>query len=196
MVVLGSRNSRMRDFFDVFMLSRHRTFDSRTLGEAIEATFTRRQTPIPDLLPVALTSDFSRSREKQVQWAAYLRKNRLEAEDFPRVVEGIARFIAPVLTALSSRRSFAATWPPGDPWADQRLDPPVVFPTRFGTVDGDSAGTGTQLLSKSSKREYHWIPRIQPSISATWRSLDGSDGSRKPARLPSRSARRIQAATE
>ena len=118
MVVLGSRNSRMRDFFDVFMLSRKRTFDGRTLAEAIEATFERRRTPIPDVLPVALTSDFSRSREKQVQWAAYVRKNRLEAEDFPRVVEGIARFIASVLTALSSRRTFAATWPPGGPWAD------------------------------------------------------------------------------
>jgi Nucleotidyl transferase AbiEii toxin, Type IV TA system len=69
MVVLGSRNSRMRDFFDVFMLSRHRAFDARTLAEAIEATFARRGTPIPNMLPVALTSDFAQSREKQAQWA-------------------------------------------------------------------------------------------------------------------------------
>ena len=121
MVVLGSRNSRMRDFFDVFMLSRHRAFDARTLAEAIEATFVRRGTPIPDVLPVALTSDFAQSREKQAQWAAYLRKNGLEAEDFPRVVEGTSRFVAPVLTALSSRRPIASTWPAGGPWSDERL---------------------------------------------------------------------------
>ncbi len=117
MVVLGSRNSRMRDFFDVFMLSRNRVFEGRTLAEAIEATFGRRKTEIPDATPVALTSDFSRSREKQVQWGAYLRKNGLAAEDFPRVVVGLAHFIAPVLKALRARRPFVPTWPPGGPWS-------------------------------------------------------------------------------
>jgi predicted nucleotidyltransferase component of viral defense system len=58
MISLGHTNSRMKDFYDVFLLSRTRDFDGDTLARAIRATFTRRRTPLPDDEPVVLTTDF------------------------------------------------------------------------------------------------------------------------------------------
>lgn len=117
MVVLGSKNSRMRDFFDLYVLSRRRPFDGRTLSEAIRTTFAQRRTPIPDTIPVGLTTEFAQSREKNVQWAAFLKKNSLTAEDFQRVIGALAQFVAPVLQALSSGRSCDASWPAEGPWS-------------------------------------------------------------------------------
>jgi predicted nucleotidyltransferase component of viral defense system len=67
MVTLGSKNSRLRDFFDVLILARREPFDGPTLVAALQATFERRATPIPEGLPLALTPEFAASAEKQSQ---------------------------------------------------------------------------------------------------------------------------------
>lgn len=67
MVVLGSKNSRLRDFFDIDALAQHMSFDREELAEAIRATFEQRRTPLPDALPLALTQEFAASEEKHVQ---------------------------------------------------------------------------------------------------------------------------------
>ena len=46
-VVLGQRNSRIKDFFDVHYLCGHRGFEGPTLAEAIRRTFAKRGTPVP-----------------------------------------------------------------------------------------------------------------------------------------------------
>ena len=119
MVVLGSKNSRMRDFFDVYALAEHASFEGRTLSDAIRTTFARRRTPIPQGIPLALTSEFADSREKKTQWTAFLRKNRLDTapKELRRVVEGIAAFIGPVLSTLASSSPFDGKWPAAGPWS-------------------------------------------------------------------------------
>jgi hypothetical protein len=77
MVVLGSRNSRMKDFFDIDMLARHESFEGRDLVDAVRSTFERRDTPIPVTAPFALTSEFYDATDKKVQWQGFARKNRL-----------------------------------------------------------------------------------------------------------------------
>ena len=47
MVMLGLANSRMKDFYDVWILSRSHEFDDDRLPRAIAATFERRGTAIP-----------------------------------------------------------------------------------------------------------------------------------------------------
>jgi len=46
-VVLATANSRMKDFFDLHWLCRHKSFHGDLLREAVEATFRRRSTAIP-----------------------------------------------------------------------------------------------------------------------------------------------------
>jgi predicted nucleotidyltransferase component of viral defense system len=67
MVALGLANTRMKDFYDIWVLSRAYEFDPERLRRAIRATFDRRATPIPRVAPDALTSLFSASASKQQQ---------------------------------------------------------------------------------------------------------------------------------
>lgn len=64
MVQLCIANSRMKDFYDVWALARQFEFDGTALCAAIQATFQRRQTPLPATAPLALTPEFSTDRQK------------------------------------------------------------------------------------------------------------------------------------
>ena len=98
MVKLGIANTRMKDFHDIWFLSQRFEFDGPTLRKAIDATFARRQTNLPPL-PEALTDAFGNDPTKQVQWAAFLRRNSLTGlpERFSEVVDGLRNFFEPVL---------------------------------------------------------------------------------------------------
>lgn len=84
--VLGMTNSRMKDFFDLWVLLRDEAIDDAELQRAIEATFARRQTAVPSTLPIGLTDAFASDATKQVQWRAFLKKNGLDAIDLAEVV--------------------------------------------------------------------------------------------------------------
>ena len=71
MVALGRANSRMKDFYDIWVLTRTFSFVPDRLSRAIAATFARRQTAIPTETPDALTSAFAEDPLKQRQWAAF-----------------------------------------------------------------------------------------------------------------------------
>ena len=118
MVVLGSKNSRLRDFFDVQALGQREAFDGAALTTALRATFERRATPLPDGLPLALTQQFGRSTEKQSQWRGFLRRSGVAPHpgDLGTVVEGLARFLGPVLEAAAAGIDLRAVWKPGGPW--------------------------------------------------------------------------------
>lgn len=72
MVALGRANTRMKDFYDIWILSRSFTFDGDRLPRAIAATFARRGTAIPQDLPDALTPAFAEDVQKQRQWRAFV----------------------------------------------------------------------------------------------------------------------------
>jgi Nucleotidyl transferase AbiEii toxin, Type IV TA system len=84
--VLGMTNSRMKDFFDLWVLLHDTTTDDAELRRAIEATFVRRQTAMPGTLPIGLSKAFADDAIKQVQWRAFLKKNRLQAIDLAEVI--------------------------------------------------------------------------------------------------------------
>jgi predicted nucleotidyltransferase component of viral defense system len=91
-VSLGMANSRMKDFFDLQVLIQDYPSDRRLAAEAILRTFERRGTPIPDSLPIGLSDEFAKDRTKQVQWKAFLTKNKLEALELGKVVAIVREF--------------------------------------------------------------------------------------------------------
>lgn len=95
MVALGRTNSRMKDFYDIWMLSRSFTFDDDRLPRAIAATFARRETPIPTELPDALTPAFGADVQKQRQWKAFVEDVALQPGDLVDVIGEIAEFLMP-----------------------------------------------------------------------------------------------------
>ena len=124
MVVLGSKNSRMRDFFDVHALASRHAFEGATLAAAIAATFARRRTEVPGELPFALTPAFAAIDGKAAQWAAFARRLQepSSAAALGPVIERIATFAGPVLDAAHSGERITARWQPGGPW---RLPDPL-----------------------------------------------------------------------
>src|SRR5580692_10052450 len=71
MVMLGRANSRMKDLYDIWVLSRTYEFTDDNLARAIAATFARRETEIPSTLPDALTQAFAEDPAKVQQWNSF-----------------------------------------------------------------------------------------------------------------------------
>lgn len=100
MVLLGMRNSRMKDYFDVHALLREGRMDAAQLARAIAATFARRGTALPEDVPAALSEGFAADGTKQAQWRAFLGRNRIEAPELQEVVAEIrARLAGPLADA-------------------------------------------------------------------------------------------------
>jgi hypothetical protein len=118
MVVLGIANSRMKDFFDVWMLASVFDFAGTRLSQAIGTTFERRKTELPINPPLALTEEFYKDAGKQIQWTAFLRKGRLKIQekDFGEVVSLLREFLMPPTIALAKKQVFEAKWQRGGPW--------------------------------------------------------------------------------
>lgn len=118
MVVLDMQNSRMKDFFDIWRLGAERSFTGDVLVEAVRNTFDRRQTPVPLVLPAALTVQFSSNPVKMQQWKAFLQRSQMRhvSEDLTTVAEEIKQFLGPVLDAACGGQAFPMTWSPGGPW--------------------------------------------------------------------------------
>jgi len=118
MVRLGMANSRMKDFYDVWLLSTLFEFEGPVLSEAVRNTLERRSTPLPDGLPVALTDEFRNDMQKQTQWRAFLRKARPEplAGDLDTVIGDVVVFLKPIIEALLNNKPIEGTWKPGGPW--------------------------------------------------------------------------------
>jgi predicted nucleotidyltransferase component of viral defense system len=118
MVVLGERNSRYKDFYDLHALARQFKFEGGLLARAIAATFDRRRTAITAALPAVLTPRFYADDIRARQWRAYLNRNELPGapSDFVMVGELLRTFLGPIWGALVEERPFADSWPAGGPW--------------------------------------------------------------------------------
>jgi hypothetical protein len=93
MVALGRANSRMKDFYDIWILTKTFDFAHDRLARAIAATFARRQTAVPIDRPDALTPDFAEDPLKQRQWAAFV----ADIDHAPRQLALVLDDLAPFL---------------------------------------------------------------------------------------------------
>jgi len=116
LVSLGILNSRMKDYFDLWVLARHSGFDGAVLGKAIRATFERRDTVIPAGVPLGLTDEFAQDGQKTKQWQAFQRKNALKPVPLTTVIEALREFLLPVLTALVAGEDYCHQWLFGTGW--------------------------------------------------------------------------------
>ncbi|MGY3539840.1 putative nucleotidyltransferase component of viral defense system [Bradyrhizobium sp. USDA 4515] len=95
MIALGRANSRMKDFYDIWILSKSFDFAGDRLARAIAATFARRETAIPVDLPDALTPAFGNDEQKQRQWNAFIRNVSANPGSLEDVVANLAEFLMP-----------------------------------------------------------------------------------------------------
>jgi hypothetical protein len=118
LVVLGDRNSRIKDFFDLHHLATRFEFDRATLVEAVRRTFARRRTPIPAEPPIGLTVAYWQNPSRPAQVRAFSRRAGLAVTGDPAVelAPVLAAFLLPVIEDAKRGTGRMAAWPPGGPW--------------------------------------------------------------------------------
>ncbi len=117
MTKLGLLNSRMKDFYDLWILLKRFNFAGITLATAIRRTFTHRNTAVVGQ-PTALLSLFGGDAAKQTQWQGFLRKTKLN--DAPKslqdIINDLVPFLVPVAEAVEAGFSFDRVWIAPGPW--------------------------------------------------------------------------------
>ena len=113
-ISLGIANTRMKDYFDLWMLCEHDVFDGEILMKAIHATLRCRKTAVPTSLPVGLSDAFADDLQKKRQWAAFLSRNALQSEALSRVVSRLRQWLLPPLLVL--RDDACRQWNPQSGW--------------------------------------------------------------------------------
>jgi hypothetical protein len=102
LVQLRMLNSRMKDYFDIWILLRHPELDLIVLRAAIERTFKNRKMEI-DATPVGLSPQFGTDSAKQTQWRAFLKRSALKdaPDQLSVVVEELRAYFEPIFTSLA-----------------------------------------------------------------------------------------------
>jgi hypothetical protein len=118
---LGLANSRMKDFYDIWVLASDFPFSGQTIASAILNTFNRRKTPLPTGIPEAFQPSFIQNPLKQTQWQAFVRKSRFVKveKDFGKTIELVSLFLLPPIESILKTKSFKRNWSAGGPWLDK-----------------------------------------------------------------------------
>ena len=118
MVAFDMTISRMKDFYDLWIISKQFSFDGAILAEAIKATFDRRGTIIPNDTPTALTDDFAADNDKRTQWRAFIKRSGLNdaSVKLSQVLDELRVFLLPPLFSAADNKAFNQSWTDGGPW--------------------------------------------------------------------------------
>jgi type I restriction enzyme S subunit len=114
LVVLGENNSRLKDFYDLYVFAKKFPFDGKKISQAVSVTFQQRRTSIDITHPMALAPRFFLDTVRATQWQTYLKRNELSTApaNFNEVGELLRTFFEPVWSALASRKIFDFNWSP------------------------------------------------------------------------------------
>ncbi|MFA6302800.1 MAG: nucleotidyl transferase AbiEii/AbiGii toxin family protein [Legionella sp.] len=96
--LLGMTNSRLKDYWDLYVLLSYEQLDTQILAQAIQATFNRRDMTVPKTLPIGLTDEFANDISRQSMWNAFLKRHELERKSLSEVILVIRNQMQPFLT--------------------------------------------------------------------------------------------------
>lgn len=115
MIKLDTLNSRMKDFYDIWLLSRQFNFFSKDLQKAIDLTLHNRKTELPEEL-TPFSDKFIIS--KTVQWNAFRKKMGIDTvpEEFSKIVHHIEKFLEPAIAGIRSQSDSDLQWETPGPW--------------------------------------------------------------------------------
>jgi len=116
-VRLGEINSRMKDYYDIWLLSNRFDFSGLILKTAIAKTFNKRQMEIPTNVPLGLTPEFAEVHRRE--WMIFLRRfgqEDGELSDMDKVITRLRSFLMPPVEALTQGIDFDRIWKAGIGW--------------------------------------------------------------------------------
>jgi hypothetical protein len=117
-VNLGLLNSRMKDYFDFWVIGRRFAFDGAVMAETIRNTFSRRGTPVPTATPAGFSEAFWADAVKQMAWRAFWKKAVVQSPviELEAVSDFAASLLVPPAIAAAQNLPFLRLWKPGGPW--------------------------------------------------------------------------------
>lgn len=117
-VKLGMSNSRMKDYYDLWLIAGTFSFEGSVLTRAFKATFERRGTELPPDDPIGLTRQFAEAPDNVKRWLAFLDTNGLDdaPKELQRVIDAIRNFVLPPLRAAAEQRPFEQRWLAAERW--------------------------------------------------------------------------------
>lgn len=115
MVKLGELNSRMKDFYDIWLLSRQFDFMGERLKDAMSETLKNRGTNLPSEI-VAFSNSFLSM--KSGQWQAFHRRLGQEniPADFAKIMGHVKIFLDPIVESIRSGKATPSNWEAPGPW--------------------------------------------------------------------------------
>lgn len=120
MISLGAANSRMKDFYDVFIMCEQMNFDGAALTGSLQATLSRRQTSFSGEIPDMLLMKNAAAPVLQAQWSSFIQRiGEADAPtEFQYVAGRILEFIGPILNAIQAGELHAGHWKAGATWGE------------------------------------------------------------------------------
>jgi hypothetical protein len=94
-------NTRMKDYFDLWVILRDTPLDQKILLEAVVATLTNRSTKMPHGVPVGLSEQFWTDNQKIIQWNAFVNRNNLTAESLGNTVRYLRDALAVIFQGIN-----------------------------------------------------------------------------------------------
>ena len=118
MVKLGPLNSRMKDFYDIWLMIRRFNFNGLYLVEALKRTFKRRKTTLPKDKPFFIEEIYDEKSDRQTLWMAFLKKGniKLAPERLSDVVREIEEFLIEPLNSINNNYDFYKVWDVSGIW--------------------------------------------------------------------------------
>jgi len=117
MVSRDLTNSRVKDFYDIWILSEAETFDKDTLQEAIQSTFTYYGTAIPQEKPICLTQAYWGMPDQERRWQGFLKNAQIKLElSMEQVAQRVEYFLMPICDCIQQPTNINRLWSPSGPW--------------------------------------------------------------------------------
>ncbi len=99
MIALGSVNSRMKDFYDLWFILQHAPLSDGEILSALRVTFGRRGTAAPER-PAVFSHELASSEAIQLLWRGFTRRSKLGGLALERVLSVITRRLEPLYSKL------------------------------------------------------------------------------------------------
>ena len=112
MIKLGFLNSRMKDFYDIWLMMRQFEFKGANIASAIKKTFNNRKTDIPNKKPLFANEIYDEKSDRQTLWSAFLKKGDIQhaPETLSATAKEIENFLTEPIMALNENGNFDKTW--------------------------------------------------------------------------------------
>jgi len=118
MIKLGLFNSRMKDFYDIWLMTRQFEFKGMNIASAIKKTFNNRKTVIPHEKPLFADEIYDEKSDRQTLWSAFLKRGDIQRAPNALSVtaKAIELFLIEPVMALNDNVAFDKTWKSPKGW--------------------------------------------------------------------------------